>query len=103
MILTGWDILWPGCGPLRGLRWKQLSLRRIRLYATPKSMNSIYKLIDVPKLLVHRGVAQIRYFIDRAPLFEHFGADYGCRNLTPTRSKFIHKLIHTTFQGPNDG
>ena len=36
----------------------------------------VTRAIDILKSLVHRGVTQIRHFIDRAEFFEHFRADY---------------------------
>ena len=69
----------------------------------PKSVNGIYKLIYILKLLVYRGVTQIGHFIDPAQFFEHFGTDYGRRNFAPARFKLVDNLVHRVFQSKKTG
>src|SRR6266481_6932761 len=75
MVLVRRNFAWRRRGTLRSLSGKQFPLQRIRFYATPQRVNGIYKFIDILKSLIHRRVAQIGHFVDRAESFEHFGAN----------------------------
>ena len=88
---------------LRCLRRKQFPLKRIRLYSATKRVDGIYKLIDILKSLVHRGVTQIRHFIDAAQFFEHPGADDRRKNFAPARFKVMDNFIHHLFECEKTG
>src|SRR5438445_13043124 len=106
MILIDCDVARSGGGSrsLFGcLRRKQLPLERIRPYSAAKSVNGIYKLIDILKSLVHRGVTQIRHLIEPAQFFEHLGSDHRRRNLAPAGFKFVHNFIHHLLQSQKTG
>jgi hypothetical protein len=66
-------------------------------------MNSVHKLVDILKSLVHRGVTQIRHLIDRAQFFQHFCADDRRGNLASACFKFMHNFVHYFFQSEKAG
>jgi hypothetical protein len=66
-------------------------------------MNGIHKLIDILKSLVHRRVTQIRYFINLAQFFEHFGSNSRGRNFPPAGFKFMHNFVYHLLQRKKTG
>ena len=78
-------------------------MERIGFYATAERMNGIYKFINILESLVHRGVAQIRHFIDGAEFFEHFRANRRRLSFASAGFQLMHNLIHHLFQGKETG
>jgi len=66
-------------------------------------MNGIYKLIDILKALINRGVTQIGHFIDRPKFFEHFRADYRRKNFAPTGFQLVDNLVYNILQREKTG
>src|SRR6266480_5587179 len=85
------------------LRRKQFPLERIGFYPAAKRMNGIHKLVNILKSLVHRGVTQVRHFVDRAQFFEHFSANCLRRNFTASRFQFVDDFVHHILQCKKTG
>ena len=66
-------------------------------------MNSVHKLVDILKSLVHRRITQIRHLIDSAQFLEYFAADDRRRNLAPADFKLVDNFIHHFFQCEKTG
>jgi len=66
-------------------------------------MNGIYKLIDILKPLIYRGVTQIGDFIECAEFFEHFGANNRREYFAPTGFQLVHNLLDCILEGKKTG
>src|SRR6266705_2177499 len=77
---------------LHCLRRKQFPLKGIWFYSAAKRMNGINKLIDILKSLVHRGVTQIRHFIDPTQFLENFRDT--CGELAPVEWLMCSVAFH---------
>jgi hypothetical protein len=62
-------------------------------------MDGVHKFVDILKSLVHRGITQIRHFIDPTQFLKHLAADDRRGNLTPACFQFMHNFVYYFFQG----
>ena len=69
-------------------------MKGVRFDATAQHLDGIDKLIDIFEPPMHRGIAQIRHFIDLAQFFEHLRADHGRRNFPPAGFELVHNLVN---------